>query len=205
MGERQLELTLNAQEFFRTRVAEVIAKQRVDVGDHLEFYVVNLLCEFIAPSKLATTSGELDAFETPLAIMVKEALEAPPSHRARIYKYLGDSSLYVAGFFQDYFNRKAYDLNYYISLGSSAYTNVANIMRERHSEGHFSNMYEDLADRFGDLVEVVAEVSETPGAAKPLDILAVYDRWTRKNSDRLFRKLQEVGITPIQTPFKERQ
>ncbi|MBM4251251.1 MAG: hypothetical protein FJ146_04730 [Deltaproteobacteria bacterium] len=205
MGERQLELTINAQEFFRERVSAVVAKQRVDLSDHIEFYVVNLLCEFIAPNKLSTSTGELDAFDTPLAIMVKEALEAPPAHRARIYKYLGDSSLYMAGFFQDYFNRKAFDLNYYISLGSSAYTNVASLMRERHGEEHFSCIYEDLADKFGDLVEVVAEVSETPGSAKPIDILAVYDRWTRKNSDRLLRMLRDVGITPIQTPFRERQ
>ena len=205
MGAPQLELMVKPHEFFREKVTEAVANQRIELGDDVEFYVVNLLCEFIAPSKLETISGQLDAFETPLALMLKEAIDAPPAHKLKIFKYLGDSSLYVAGFFQDYFNRKAFDLNYYISLGSSAYNNVSALSRAHQGDEHFTSMYADLAEKFRDLVEVVAEVSETPGTTKPVDILAVYDRWTRNNSDRLRRILHGVGITPIQTPWRERQ
>jgi hypothetical protein len=199
MGAPELRLTIGPQEFFREKVTSAVTNQGIKLSDEVEFYLVNLLCDFIAPSKVETPAGELDALETPLAIMLQQALEAPPSQRLRICKYLGDSSLYIAGFFQDYFNRKTFDIGYYISLGASAYTTASTIVRDHHGDDHFSHMYDDLAGKFGKLVDVVAEVSELPGQARPIDILAVYDRWTRCNSDRLRRALNKVGIEPIPT------
>ena len=204
MGAPQLQL-VKPEEFFREKVSKAIVNQKVQIGDDLEFYLVNLLCEFIVPGKLETLAGEMSALETPLAIMLKEAMEAPPATRLKIFKYLGDTSLYFAGFFQDYFNRKTYDISYYIALGSSAYNNVSVLMRDHHGDDQFTVMYNGLADRFRDLVEVVAEVSETPGDTRPIDILAIYDRWNRNNSDRLRRMLNQVGITPVSVPFREKQ
>lgn len=205
MGAQQLQLLVKPQEFFREKVTEAIANQKVAIDDSVEFYLVNLLCEFITPSKLETVTGEMNALETPLALMMKEAMEAPPHAQLRIFKYLGDTSLYVAGFFQDYFNRKAFDISYYIALGSSAYSNMSVLMRDQHDDDHFTNMYGNLADKFRDLVEVVAEVSDMPGNQRPMDILAVYDRWNRNNSERLRRMLNKVGIQPISVPFKDKQ
>jgi len=205
MGEPQLSIMVAPQEFFREKVTAAMAKQNLRVREDVEFYLVNLLCEFIAPSKLDTVTGELTALETPLALMLKQAMEAPPATQARIYKYLGDTSLYVAGFFQDYFNNKAFDINYYISLGASAYTNVSTLMRDQHGDEHFKVMYDELATHFPGLVEVVAEVSEVPGSDKPLDILSIYDRWNRTNSERLRRMLRKVGIEPIVTPYRDKQ
>jgi hypothetical protein len=204
LGAPQLQLLVKPQEFFREKVSNAVANQNIKIGDDLEFYVVNLLCEFIAPGKLEGVAGEMNALETPLAMMLKEAMEAPPPVRMRIYKYLGDTSLYFAGFFQDYFNRKTFDIGYYIGLGSSAYDNVSTLMRDQGDE-HFSTTYLGLANRFKDLVDVVAEVSETPGEARPLDILAIYDRWNRSNSERLRKMLHKVGIIPIAVPTREKQ
>jgi hypothetical protein len=204
LGAPQLQI-VRPEEFFREKVSEAITNQNVKIGDDLEFYVVNLLCEFIAPGKLETVTGEMNALETPLALMLKEAIEAPPATRLRIFKYLGDTSLYFAGFFQDYFNRKTFDIGYYISLGQSAYGNVSMLMRDHHGDEQFTAMYSGLADKFPKLVDVVAEVSETPGDSRPMDILAIYDRWNRSNSERLRKMLNRVGITPIQVPFRDKQ
>lgn len=204
MGAPQLQL-VQPQEFFREKVSEAMANQKVSVDGDVEFYLVNLLCEFIAPGKLETVAGEMNAMETPLALMMKEAIEAPPVQRLRIFKYLGDTSLYFAGFFQDYFNRKTFDISYYISLGSSAYNNVSTLMRDHHGDENFRVMYNALAEKFHNLVDVVAEVSEVPGQERPMDILAIYDRWTRTHSDRLRRALHKVGITPIPVPIREKQ
>lgn len=197
MGAPELDLMVKPQEFFKQKITEALTNQRVEVSDDVEFYLVNLLCEFISANKLEAMNGDLSALETPLALMLKEALEAPPTNKLRIYKFLGDSSLYLAGFFQDYFNRKVYDIDYYITLGSTAYTNVSIIFRDYHGDENFGEMYGNLASKFPTLVEVVAEVSDMPGGAKPVDILSVYHRWTKNNSDRLRKVLQRCGITPI--------
>jgi hypothetical protein len=203
MGE--LQLLVRPHEFFYEKVTQALANQQVRLSDEVEFYVVNLLCEFIVPGKLETVTGQLDALATPLALMLKEAVEAPPAQKLRIFKYLGDTSLYYAGFFQDYFNRKAFNLDYYIAIGASAYSNVSTIMRDQHGDDQFTEIYSGLAEKFDTIVEVVAEVSETPGAAKPIDLLAIYDRWTRNHSDRLARLLNKAGITPIPMPVRDKQ
>lgn len=204
MGEPQLQLLISPEQFFGDRVAEAIANQNIDVGDEVKFYLVNLLCEFIAPNKIDTAAGEISPIDTPLAIMMQQAMEAPPAQRLRIFKLLGDSSLYVAGFFQDYFNRKTFDIGYYIDLGSSAYDNVSVLIRDQHADAHFTSMYRLLANQFQKLVDVVAEVAET-GSDKPLDVLAVYDRWTRSHSERLLRILHKAGIMPVQISGRDRQ
>ncbi len=205
MGAPALSLLVKPEEFFRERVSFAIANQQVEVGDDIEFYLVNLLCDFISPAKIEVQSGELNALETPLALMLKEAVDAPPAQRLRIFKYLGDTSLYMAGFFQDYFNRKAFDVGYYISLGSSAYTNVAALVRETNGDQHFTEMFRNLSDKFKSLVEVVAEVSEVPGQENAVDVLAVYDRWTRTHSDRLRRVLNNAGISPLPVSLRHKQ
>jgi hypothetical protein len=206
MGAPQLDLTIKPQEFFKQKVTEALTNQQIQISDDIEFYLVNLLCEFITTNKLDTLNGELKALETPLALMLKEAIEASPTQQLRIYKYLGDTSLYLAGFFQDYFNNKAFDIGYYITLGSSAYTNVATIFRDHHGDENFMSIYGDLATKFPTLVEVVAEVSDMPGSeVKPVDVLSIYHRWTHNNSDRLRRILQRCGITPIPGLSREKQ
>lgn len=204
MGDPASNFMINPQDFFRDRVAEALANQRVSVRHPVESYVVNLLCDFIHLSPLETASGhQLSALDTPLALMLKEAREAPPSQRVRILKYLGDTSLYIAGFFQDYFNRKTYDVHYFSAVGASAYDNVAAIIRNQHGDKHFASVYSDLSQHFQTLVEVLAEVSEAPDENRPIDILAVYDRWNRTQSERLRRILSRFGIIPVKAPLRD--
>ena len=196
MGAPQLQLLVRPEEFFRERLSVAAANQKVDIDHDVEFYLVQLLCEFITPTKIETLAGELDALDTPLAMMLKQAVEAPPTQRVRIFKYLGDTSLYFAGFFQDYFTRKTFDIGYYISLGASAYDTVSHLINDQHGDATFTGVYRRMATRFNVLVDLVAEVSEG-GAERPVDLLAVYDRWTKSQSNRLFKVLSRAGIAPM--------
>lgn len=206
LAEAASHLLINPKDFFRVRVTEALANLNLSVPGTVESYLVNLLCEFINPGDIETANGlKLSALDTPLAIMLKEASEAPPNQRLRILKYLGDTSLYISGFFQDYFNRKTYDASYFSSVGASAYENVSLLMRDQHGDRHFSAIYRDLAYHFADLVEVLAEVSESPDENRPVDILAVYDRWNRSPSERLRRILGRFGIIPVSSPTRDEQ
>lgn len=202
MGAQSLNLMVKPQEFFREHVTRAASNQNIAIEPDIEFYVVNLLCEFINHNKLATLTGEMDPMDTPLAIMLKRALEAPTTEKTKIFKYLGDTSLYFAGFFQDYFNRKCFDIGYYITLGSTAYGNLSGIMRDQHADAHFSHFYSDLSAKFGDLVEIVAEVSDATNTNRSEDLLAIYERWMETNSDRLRRSLERAGINPVPTTKK---
>ncbi len=193
----EIDLKLSPIEFFREQVSAVAAKQNLELDEELEFYIVNLLVDFINPEKLNNHVHEINVLDTPLALQLKNALEAPRESQAKIYKGLGDTSLYVAGYFQDFFNRKSYDIEYYITLGSNAYVSLSSLMRESYKDEHFSGIYQHLAEMFQQLVEVLAEVSEVLLPKKSANILAIYDRWTRNQSDRLRRQLEDLGINPV--------
>jgi hypothetical protein len=205
LSNSDINLTVKPAEFFREKVSNAATQLNLRIDEHLEFYVVNLLCEFIDPSRLTLENEQLQILETPLAIFLQKALEAPPERQAKIFKRLADSSLYMAGYFQEHFNRKTVHIDYYISLGSAAYNALAKLTAGETRESRRGHLYARLARRFPELVDIVAEVSEIPGAKKPTDILALYDRWTRYPSDRLQRLLSDLGILPVPTPMKQAQ
>lgn len=196
MAAPEFNLAESPQEYFRARVADAIRNQSLEVDTDLEFYVVNVLCDFVKPRRTADTDA-IEALAKPLALMLKDAVEAPPSKKLRILKYLGDTSLYMAGFFQDYFRRKSFSLRYYMDLGTMAYSSVSGLMRDRFGDEHFSGVYWELAEKFRTLVDVLSEVSEPLHERDSLDLVTVYDRWTRSQSERLKKVLLENGIIPM--------
>ena len=96
-----LTLVAQPQAFFKELISEAIAHQRVSVQPETEFYLVNLLNQFMLADRLYARDGEGGARSEPLALMLKEALESPaPSAQAALLRHVGDVSLYTAGFFQ---------------------------------------------------------------------------------------------------------
>ena len=147
-------------EFFRNEVA--VAAQEMfgrPLDLKIEFYLVNLLCNFMATSKVQTGQGEIDAFDTPLVFMLQRALEASIDDQIKIYKCLGDTSLFFAGYFKAFLRRKHIDQQYCITMGATAYESLAHIMRVLHRDDDFTQIYLELARGFADLVKLFERVS----------------------------------------------
>ncbi len=195
------------EEYFRSKVSAATSQLKTQIDDKIEFYLVNLLCDFIDPTKLRSDQDDIDVLDTPLAIMLKKAVESAPGTQARIFKRLGDTSLYIAGFFQGYFARKTFDIDYFISMGSSAYSHVSDIMRDRHQDAYFRQMYQSLAQEFQKLVAIVSVIAEEHPMAQKNDVnlLGIYEQWEKTQSNRLRKILEEQGIQPIQTKTKQAQ
>ncbi len=157
MGAKNLQLMSTPQEYFHDRVLSATSELNLKIDEALSYYLVELLCEYISPPEEEKSNS---SFHMPLALILKKATEAPPSEQLKLYKKLGDFSLYFSGFFQEFFNRKTYDVEYYINIGSTAYSSLSAIMRDRWKDEHFSEVYQKLSKRFPDLVDVVSEVSE---------------------------------------------
>ena len=140
--------------------------------------------------------------DTPLALMLKTAEEAPPSKSLRIFKTLGDTSLYFAGFFQDFFKSKTYNVDYYMSMGSTAYNRVSDVMKSQHGDSDFASMYRDLSSQFDNLVDIVSEVSDSRPITGAIDLLSVYENWLETRSPNLLKILEDAGFTPPQASLK---
>ena len=63
--------------------------------------------------------------ERPLALRLLEAIEAAPRERRTQLREIGDTSLFISGFWADSLADKLVDVDYYIDLGGTAYGELA--------------------------------------------------------------------------------
>lgn len=203
MGDkRTLTLVSQPEAYFRELVIEALEKQKVTTFPETEFYLVNLLNQFMKTDRLYARNPEGTARDDSLVTMLKEALEqSKPQAQSVMFRQIGDVSLYVAGFFQDSLTRKLVDVDYYIDMGGTAYKQVA----ARAEEEMLKALYQELAEKFGALVEVLAEVSDKTIQKSEKDLLRMYELWVRTRSERAAKALQEAGILPNDTIKKDWQ
>ncbi len=207
MSSTSLDLTMTPREFFHGKITEASRNLNVKLEEHVEFYLVNLLTSFIQKTNVSEADGdaEQDVLSTPLAFMLKRAIEAPVEKQPQLYRSLGDASLYVSGFFQDYFNRKTFDINYYMTMGASAYDQASSLTRGQSRDDVFHETMESLAKNFGQIVDVVAQASDSSSMNQDSSLLILYDRWNRSGSQRIRMLLEDKGINPIHVPFRQAQ
>lgn len=186
------------REYFREAVLTARKKTRVSMSEQAEAYVVHLLCEFARSENAwaGTDPGEKPA----MAVLLGRAQEAEPGEAVRIYKHMGDSSLYLSGFFQEAVERTAVNVGYYMSMGGSAYASVAGLMRPMAATS--SALFAELSDRFCELVELLTAVSlhgeteKTEGKQPPSDkkILELIERYRRTGRPELLDALEAAGV-----------
>lgn len=199
MGQTQDEKTplvwsfeVNPKIFFHEKVLEAQKKQNVKLTENVEFYIVNLLCEYVRVN-------EFDNSEDCLAFILKKALESPFPERIFLYKKLADTALYFSGYFQEYFTNKIFDIKYYISMGESAYGELSGLMRQKNTYSlTMSQIYKEMSLHFMQAVDVLLYISEqTNQNQSQRSTLSIYDAWLNTQSNHLEKELIERGVHPV--------
>ncbi len=193
----ELETRQTVIEFFRENLEKALLRHNVTLGEMTEFYVVNLLAEAADVRGLFVNEKSPDA-EEPLAITYGRAMSTP-HHRERfvLLKKIGDRSLYISGFFSESLKDKPVDIDYYISMGGNAYLSLSHMASESAKAKPFLEIFSEMADKFGLLVDLIGDISESTGTTSDQDLLRIYERWLATKSERLRERLQEEGIAPI--------
>jgi hypothetical protein len=181
----------SAAEYFKELVEGALAHQRIAAGELTSFYVVNLLTGFL--------QRPADEDETPLAFRLALALDAAGMRQRAVLRQIGDSSLFISGFFADSLKRKLVDVDYYVSIGGTAYTALS-----RYEADAFSPVFAELAENFVRFVDVLSEVSERASCASNADLLRLYERWLKTGSPRSGQLLAERGVVPGQAAKNNR-
>lgn len=176
-------------EFFRGQLLKAMEHQRVSTSAFTEFYLVNLLAAGMRSDALPGPEPGYD--EVPLALLYVRALEAARPEREQRLRQLGDSALFVSGFFGDSLDRAA-DHAYYRAMGCRAYGRLA---REA-SPAMGPRVFEELEGRFACFADLFSEVSESTRLARPASLVRLYERWLATRSRRAALLLAEQGIHP---------
>jgi hypothetical protein len=168
----------SVDEFFHEVVTDALEALRLDATEPAEWYLVSLLGDF---TRVRIT-------DEPLALKLVGQPAAEPSQRVKQLKEVGDTSLYVSGFFSESLGRKLIDADYYIGLGSRAYAELAGRLG-----GSLTEVYSELAEKFPRFVDVLAEVRrrcDFVGA----DVVRLYEEWLRTRDAWVEKKLRAFGV-----------
>src|SRR5215470_3115468 len=125
-----MDLHTTVTEFFHEAVVSALRTQSVTAAEPAEFYLVNLLSDF-------TKASRVD--EEPLALKMAQVASAAHDAKVKGLKEIGDTSLYVSGFFADSLTRRLVDVDYYMAMGGSAYSQLAGLMET--SRGSASDFF----------------------------------------------------------------
>ena len=177
-------------EHFREKVQRAFINQNIEASEMCEYYLVNLLQEFYNADRLFAREGE-QSVEQPLALMLFEAMKGDLATKTRCLKRLGDTALYLSGFFAENMKKRLVGLDYYLSMGGSAYGSLATMFT---AEQTFSSLYGELSGKFRNFVSVLTEVSPWEHIHNDTDLLKVYERWLTSGDKRLEQVLRAQGI-----------
>ena len=190
----------SAQEFFRQLVSDTLSQRRLRVAEATEFYLVNLLAEQVKRARLPG-NGVAEDFAEPLALILKKALESDRDTRWRQLKRLGDTSLFVSGFFGDSLSRSVVDVSYYISMGEQAYDTLSG---EPRGPSGAHELFGELAKRFAEFVDLFAEISELSALGSNRGLVRLYERFLMTGSERVAARLRERGVALFAGPGRAR-
>ncbi len=172
---------LKPMEHFSELVSSALSHQHVTASKDAEFYLSNLLTDFMDPVRLGG--------DEPLALRFLKALETGATEKYTVLRSLGDSSLFLTGFFPESLNDCTVDVEYYMGIGSSAYGQLS-----AHTRGATSPLFRELSVKFEPLVDVLSEVSVKSHLSNSTDILRLYEAWLRTKSEHAEAVLRDHGI-----------
>ena len=191
MSEENIFAVESVFHYFYERVTDARELCGADLEQETEFYLVNLLSEFLRTARLLESGGRR-VDETPLAIRLLDAQLGTPAEQYRELKHLADTTLYVLGWFAESLRRSTVDRAYYAGLGETAYHRLAELPHALR--GSFEDpVFRELAEKFGEAAEIITEVREQ-ALLRSGDVLALYEQWLQTGSERIAARLREMGV-----------
>jgi hypothetical protein len=187
----------NLRDYFRTSIDDVIAEQGVDVDPHATHYVVNMMTLFSRSDQFYQDDSEAHGLK-PLALMLADAADAPSTEqRNQTLQRIGDVALFISGFFVESLANKAVDIDYYMTMGESAYGSLSEEVRGTFRGNAFADVYRELATKFSVLIDVLHELRDSERAESDVSVLRTYEIWLKTGSRRAEKLLRQQGIVPI--------
>jgi hypothetical protein len=172
--------------FFHQAVDKALHEQGVEADPLTEYYLVQLLATY--------ANQPID--DSPLALKMLGARVAEPREKRERLREVGDTSLFLSGFWAESFARRLVDVDYYIGLGGSAYGQLARTSMGWRQDP-YGDVYGTLAENFARFVEVLGNISRRlMPPSGPRDVVKLYERWLRTRSTWAGRRLAALGVFP---------
>ncbi len=190
----------NLQDFFRTELSHVVENHHIELGEDSLWYLTQLLYNY-RRSEIFFDYNANGGTLTPLAEYYRQAAEAATSVERKLHlQRLGDVSLFVSSLFSGALKRKPIDVGYYMSMGESAYSCLANSSVRSSRDRALASVFEELSESFEKLVNAIADIAVVR-SNNSHNLLNLVLEWEQTQCPRLARRLEASGVVlSIGTP-----
>lgn len=175
------------RQFFSERIDDALVRLKFDPLPASKSYLTDLLQHFMFAENLTRET---------LAETYLKAQNSPLPVKVDLLKKLGDSSLYISGFFGDSLSRKVVDIDYYVGMGGVAYGTLSTTASNEDT----SKMYNEFSTRFAGFVDVLTFISQDLRVQSNGDLLKLYDRYLATGSRLAEEQLMEKGLLNADVP-----
>lgn len=188
-------LLISPEQHFAELLKEACEYRKFKILPSSETYILNLLNYYIDSRNLFSPIHDESMEQPPntFAELYLTALNAEDPKNKAYMKILADKALYLSGFFGDSLQKKSVDLDYYMGIGASAYSNLASWTKEETT----ANVYQNFSRKFTDFAELLNYISDKSALQSEQDILKLYERYMKTGSDLAREKLIELGVVTL--------
>ena len=179
-------------EFFRGRIQAALCETDKAVEPHTEYYLVQVLVRFADMSQNQGHPG----LQEPLAFKLKRGLELQGERAWLALRELGEVSLLLSGVFSEFLNRRLVDVEYCMGMGTGAYQRLASMSARTSTRRQNLIAFEELSERFAEIVEVLWAFQEGTRNRTERDLLRLYETWLRTRNPQMQRELIRSGLLP---------
>ncbi|WP_045857768.1 hypothetical protein [Teredinibacter purpureus] len=174
----------NLKEYFYDGINRESKDLLPPLSEEALHYLAQLLIHFSESKHLFQIKNDTLSLPT-LALLYEEAYKAKTvSQRNSIIKQLGDSSLFIGALFFESFAKRGVNKDYFIGMGGLNHGG--------------RNIFNELANSFPKLLQVVANVCAVELNYKVEDIFSLLERWQQSKNATLRKQLNSIGIIPIE-------
>lgn len=181
------------ESYFEELLRGAMEAEKLSLSPVASTYLLKLVSEFGHRGLLASRGDGQQPGTPTLFELYAQAVNSAPSERCDAFRYLGDVSLFLSGFFAPHIERSLVGVDYYVEMGGNSYRQAATL-----SHGGFAEVLGQLAGHFRRLVEVMTRVAEQTTLPVQRDIGSLFERWSRNpESEELGRRLMRGRAVPL--------
>lgn len=181
----------SGSDYFNHLIKLGVDKRGIEVSNPIIQYLAKMLTHYVDARNLHEPEFDENGNRNPqtLAELWLTAQNSDSTTQKELLKKLGDRTLYISGFFSESLNRSLIDVDYYYSMGVSAYKTLA-----YQSPSNQKSVFEEMSTRFLDFVEVLVVISQDAFANTDKGILRLYETYLRTGSNLAKQKLETLGV-----------
>lgn len=172
----QLILQPTAAAHWHSLIQEAEDTSHMSLTEDLESYLVFLLIRF---------TGKPEIAKSVLALEFLTSSQALGANKREGLRNVGDQCLLFAGLFPDRAQHKRVQISYFVELGQTAYTNLAELYQQQTAD-----LFAAIGKSFVSLMDILHIIRENSADHTLLTPLQAEELWTATRSPHAFKTLR---------------